>query len=471
MKRWPLRWKIAIYAAGLGIAATIAGAGTTWIIMHYWELAAFDRRLASDAEELFRDIEHFKTNPVPNQNGFSELLVPLALRQRFIQIVDANRKVIYLSPNLPGPVLDDGIEQPHSKRIDGTRVRLSAFHHDGLTAFIGADVRETQQIGRDIILGMIGAIPTVLVVAAIGGRWVARRALGPVDAIRQAAARITPRNLHERLPSPQSRDEIAGLVNVLNNTFDRLERSFEQAMRFSADASHHLKTPLQILRAGIEEILSDPNTPAKQQDRADALLHQVHQLTSISENLLLLARADAGRLEVQREEVNLETVLDGICDDVRALAESEGITVEVQTPARLLALGDRRWIGLTLQNLVENAMKYNVPNGSICVQAQDTGSAIEISIRNSGPPIPAERIPHIFERFYRARSDARIFGSGLGLSIARELTTAQGGELNLVRSDSQWTEFLLRLPSAGTGVGSASPTTLTPSEAASVHTC
>ena len=178
-------------------------------------------------------------------------------------------------------------------------------------AHVGADLKEVNQIGRDIIFGMFGAIPTVLVVVAIGGRWVARRALGPVEEIRQAAARISPRHLNERLPVPPAKDEIAGLVSVLNKTFEHLQRSFEQSIRFSADASHHLKTPLAILRAGIEEILTDPKSSAMQQARANALLDQVHHLTSVSDNLLLLARADAGRLDLERREFDLREVLDG----------------------------------------------------------------------------------------------------------------------------------------------------------------
>src|SRR4051794_24472190 len=269
MKRWPLRWKIAAYAAALGVVATIAGAGTTWIIMHYWEVAAFDRRLTTDAQELFRDIEHFDGGPATNRTAFREIFVPLALRDRFIQVTGPTGELLYLSPNLPGPVLSDNVPTIHTRPIDGHRVRLGVFHHNGLTACIGADVREVNQIGRDIILGMLGAIPTVLVVVALGGRWVASRALGPVEDIGQAAARITPRNLRERLPLPESNDEIAGLESVLNQTFDRLERSFDQAIRFSADASHHLKTPLCVMRAGIEEILTDPTTPSKYQNRAD----------------------------------------------------------------------------------------------------------------------------------------------------------------------------------------------------------
>src|SRR5438552_1067803 len=151
---------------------------------------------------------------------------------------------------------------------------------------------------------MLGAIPTVLLVIAIGGRWIAKQALAPVEAIVHAASRVSVHNLDQRLPVPPTADEIAELIAVMNATLDRLQRSFEQSVRFSAEASHHLKTPISVLRAGIEEILTDPETPAKQQTRADALLHQVHQLTSIAENLLLLARARAAHLRAFLSRTN-----------------------------------------------------------------------------------------------------------------------------------------------------------------------
>src|SRR4029079_14252019 len=173
MKRWPLRWKIALYAAALGVVATIAGAGTTWMIMHYWEVGAFDRRLATDAQELFRDIENFEGGSASNRAAFKEIFVPLALRNRFIQVVGANGEVLYLSPNLSSPLESDGTDEIHTRRVGGRRIRVGVFHQNGLTAYVGADASEVNQIGRDIILGMIGAIPTVLIVVAIGGRWVA----------------------------------------------------------------------------------------------------------------------------------------------------------------------------------------------------------------------------------------------------------------------------------------------------------
>src|SRR2546423_2475056 len=346
MKRWPLRWKLALYAATLAVIATMAGAVTTWTII-----------LSADAE-----------------------------------------------------------------------------------------MRHINRIRWDIVLGMLGAVPTVLIVIGIGGRWVAWQALAPVEKISQAASRITVQNLHQRLPVPPAHDEIAELVTVMNATLDRLQRSFEQSVRFSAEASHHLKTPISVLRVGIEEILTDPDTPAKQQARADALLHQVHQLTSVAENLLLLARADAGRLEVHREQFDLSEVLRGMCEDASVMAEGEDLEVETDLPPELPVIGDRRAISLIVQNLLENAIKYNQPDGGICIYARAIDGEAEAIVKNNGESIPPDRAPHIFERFYRARKDARIPGQGLGLAVASELAKAHGGGLELVRSDREWTEFRLLLP-------------------------
>jgi signal transduction histidine kinase len=352
MKRWPLRWKLALYAAMLAVLATLAGAGTTWAIV-----------LSTDPE-----------------------------------------------------------------------------------------LRHASRIGWDIFFGMLGAIPTVLIVIAIGGRWVARQALAPVEAISQAASRITVQNLDQRLPVPPAADEIAELIAVMNTTLDRLHRSFEQSVRFSAEASHHLKTPISVLRAGIEEILTDPDTPAKQQTRADALLHQVHQLTSIAENLLLLARADAGRLELHRESFDLSEVLRGMCEDASAMAEAEGLELETQLPPQLPVVADRRAVSLIVQNLLENAIKYNEADGCVCIYAKAFDGKADVIIKNNGEPISPERAPHIIERFYRGRSDARIPGQGLGLAVASELAKAHGGRVELLRSDHEWTEFRLSLPRDSTGV-------------------
>ena len=446
MKNWPLRWKLALYSALLALAATIGGAATTWTVMRYEEIAAFDRRLTMDAHELFRDVEHFKRSGNGERRAFQEIFVPLALRDRVIEVTDAGGHTLYLSPGLREPLSSDGIKEFHTRKIAGRSIRMGEFTENGLTLRVGADLKEINQIGRDIMYGMLAAVPTVLILIVIGGRWVAGKAIAPVEEIRQAAAQITAQRLDQRLPVPPTGDEIAGLIEVLNAAFERLQRSFEQSVRFSADASHHLKTPIAVLRAGIEEIMADSTCSLAVQATAEGLLHRVHQLNSVADNLLLLARADAGRLEVHKEEFDLSELLEGVLDDARALAEPLGLTVEAEVPKRLPLKADRAFVGMIAQKLLENAIKYNGRGGRVRVTAQAVNGSVELIVGNTGEGIPEERASHLFERFYRGRGDERVGGSGLGLSTARELARAHGGEIVLLRSDSTWTELSVRLP-------------------------
>src|SRR5690242_7555654 len=190
MKNWPLRWKVALYSASLAVAATLAGATTTWFIMRHAEIAAFDRRLTTDAEEFFRDVEHFEKSRTNSGPVFNEILVPLSLRKHLVEVTDANGAVLYLSVRLRQPFPRDGIKEFHNHRIEGRNVRLAEFTKNGLTLRAGDDLKEINQIGRDIFLAMLGAIPTVLVVTLIGSAWVASKAIAPVEKIRQAANRI-----------------------------------------------------------------------------------------------------------------------------------------------------------------------------------------------------------------------------------------------------------------------------------------
>jgi signal transduction histidine kinase len=444
MKNWPLRWKIALYAAGLGVVATIAGASTTWLVMRWCETAALDRHLAAEGNVIYRLLEQTPANQ--SSTEIARSISQFTTSDRLLQVNDGP-KLLYRSPQLQAD-LNGPHERPQKRSLLGRTYRIATFHRGHYRIAIAADPYLIDRLGIDIVLGMGAAIPTVLIVVCLGGRWIARQALGPVQAIREAASRITIDNLSQRLPVSQAGDEIAGLVTVLNHTFDRLQSSFEQSVRFCADASHQLKTPMAVLRAGIEEILTDSATPAKQQARAGALLHQVHQLTSVTENLLLLARADAGRLVLQPSSFNLTEVLDGMCDDTRALAEPNGLTVNTDVAPQLPVLADRAATALITQNLVENAVKFNQPGGVIKIKARQVDGHVEVTIANNGDVIPPERQQSIFDRFYRSKSDSRLPGHGLGLSIARELARAQGGEVALLKSDGDWTQFSLRLPAA-----------------------
>jgi len=446
MKNWPLRWKVALYSAWLALAATVGGAVTTWFVLHYAKIAAFDRRLTTDAQEFFRDVEHFEGGGATNRRVFREIFVPLSLRKHLVEVTDASGTVLYLSPRLRQPFPRDGIKKFHNHQIDGQNIRLAEFSENGLTLRAGDDLKAINQTGHDILLAMLGAIPTVLLVTLVGSTWVASKAIAPVEEIRQAAKIITAQRLDQRLPVPPTNDEIAGLIDVINTTFERLQRSFEQSARFSADASHHLKTPIAVLRAGVEEIVADVDCSESTQARAEGLLHRILDLSSVVDNLLLLSRADAGRLEVSKAEFDLSEVLEGVLDDAVTLAEPLDLKVEADVPKHLLLKADRTFVAIIVQNLVENAVKYNTPGGRIRVEARAVNGAVEITIGNTGDGIPKNRTGQLFERFYRVCGGERVPGHGLGLSTARELARAHGGDVELVDSDGRWTEMRLRLP-------------------------
>ena len=448
MRNWPLRWKIALYSALLAVAATLGGAMTTWFVMRHAEIAAFDRRLTTDADEFFRDVEHFEGGRTTSGMVFNEILVPLSLRKHLVEVTDSSGALLYLSPRLRKPFPRDGVKEFHNHNIDGKTVRVAEFSQNGLTLRTGDDLTEINQIGWDIFLAMLGAIPTVLLITLFGSAWVASKAIAPVEEIRQAAKTITAQRLDQRLPVPPTNDEIAGLIEVLNTTFERLQRSFEQSVRFSADASHHLKTPIAVLRAGVEGILTDVNCSEDTQACAEGLLHRIHHVSSVVDNLLLLSRADAGRLELSRVRFDLGEVLEGVLDDAHILAEPLDLKVEADIQKHLMLNADRTFVAMIAQNLVENATKYNIPRGRIRVEARTVDSIVEMIVGNTGNGIPKDRTGQLFERFYRVRADERVPGHGLGLSLARELARAHGGDVELLHSDGSWTEMRMRLPQA-----------------------
>jgi len=207
-----------------------------------------------------------------------------------------------------------------------------------------------------------------------------------------------------------------------------------------------LKTPIAVLRAGVEEIVADVNCSESTQERAEGLLHRIHHVSSVVDNLLLLSRADAGRLKLSESEFDLSEVLEGVLDDALELAKPLDLRLEADVPKQLLLKGDRTFVAMIAQNLIENAVKYNTPGGRIRVEVRAVNGAVEMVVGNTGENIPKHRTEHLFERFYRVCGGERVQGHGLGLSIARELARAHGGDVELVRSDRRWTEMRLQLP-------------------------
>ena len=231
---------------------------------------------------------------------------------------------------------------------------------------------------------------------------------------------------------------------ALQQTSVELHRS----MRFSADTSHQLKTPITVLRAGLEELQKQPEvTPEMHDDIAD-LIFQTAKLSSMIHDLLLLSRLDAGRLELQMNRIDLPHFIDSLADDLSALPGAPDFEVKVDVPRDLHVLGDKRYTSMILQNLLENAWKYNVTGGIISIHAREIDGMAVLRIGNTGPGIPLEAQEHVFERFHRAAVAENVPGHGLGLNIARELALLHGGDLTLIASRDAWTEFEVRFRTA-----------------------
>jgi signal transduction histidine kinase len=241
---------------------------------------------------------------------------------------------------------------------------------------------------------------------------------------------------------------------ALKTTAKELQRS----ARFSADASHQLKSPITVLRAGLDSLLARDGFPKEVYEEISALIHQTYRLTGVVEDLLLLSRMDAGKLQLNLHTVDLAHLVAEWIDDLRAMPEAAHLRVEADIPDELPIAGETRFTSLVVQNLLDNARKYNRRDGIIRISAHQANKQVELRVANTGRGIPSEAQPYVFERFHRAGAGADVPGHGLGLNLARELVRLHGGELRLFRSDAEWTEFgaifLAAVPAART-VGSA----------------
>ena len=277
---------------------------------------------------------------------------------------------------------------------------------------------------------ILGAGVALLLVGFVASHLIAKRLSAPVAKL--------------AIDSEENRARRKRVEAKLASTHEELQRS----TRFSADASHQLKTPVTVLRAGIEELLRRENLEPAIYDELSALHHQTYRLTGVIDDLLLLSRMDAGHLQIEFSPINLSQLIEEWLDDLNALPDPLGLDIKTHVPPSLHISGERRYTSLILQNLLENARKYNRPGGRIHVSARLDDSWIYLTVGNTGRPIPTEMQPHIFERFSRGANGEKIAGHGLGLNLARELVRLHGGELTLVSSNEDWTEFEARFNQA-----------------------
>jgi two-component system, OmpR family, heavy metal sensor histidine kinase CusS len=452
MIRWSLKFKVGIYAALLTMAALVAGAAVMMVTLYFHQISELDEDLHGDAQELVWDLKNFRDAPKDPRQPLSERFIPVDIREDYLIIEGPEGQVLYHSENLKGGKLDVPIESTRTVELLGKSVRVGAWKVDPYVIRIGAKLNVIERFQKDLGIGFITALPAVGLVVFFGGLWLGRRAVSPVAKLSAAAERISASNPQERLPLPAARDEIAKLTEVLNRSFDRLQTSYEIATRFSADASHQLKTPVAILRAGLDHLSRATDLSEAQSSEVSMLRQQTRRLTSLIEDLLLLAQADAGRMFLEKEDLDLKILIQAASDDLQALVDGKNITVTERLPSALPVHADRRLVAMVLQNLVENAAKYTSEGGQVRLSGYYEAQWLVVKVANTGKEISEEDREQIFERFRRGSAvGGNVRGHGLGLNIARELLHAHGGELSLNAGEPGWIEFEFRLPANGRG--------------------
>lgn len=245
------------------------------------------------------------------------------------------------------------------------------------------------------------------------------------------------------LDSEENRARRKRAEAALASTAEELERS----TRYSADASHQLKSPVTVFRIGLESLMAREGFKPEIYEELSTLLHQTHRLTGVIDDLLLLSRMDAGHLQIASTPVDLSQVVDAWLDDLGALPDSPELKIEKEFPRGLFVAGEQRYTSLIVQNLLENARKYNRPGGRIRVSGHANGNNVMLTVGNTGRTIPPGE--NIFERFHHSSTPSAASGHGIGLNLARELARLHGGDLRLIRSGNDWTEFEVRFSAVG----------------------
>jgi signal transduction histidine kinase len=316
-----------------------------------------------------------------------------------------------------------------------------------------SSIRSTEVAIREL-LGTMLVVAPLLVIASVGLSYViAGHALRPVDRIIDEVQAISDgRSLHRRLPLEASNDEIARLVVTLNEMIERLEKSFGALRRFTADASHELKTPLAVLRADVERAMSSSVSRGERLVALEEALQETTRMADLVESLLTLARADEGRFDLHREAIELEPLVRDVFETASILGEAAGITVVMPEIIPVTVMGDATRLRQLFLNLTTNAIKYTPRGGSVDLSLTSHDRTASFSVRDSGLGISAADLPHVFERFYRAdraRSrSAERGGFGLGLAISQWIAEAHGGNISVRSRLGRGSTFTVTLPVA-----------------------
>ena len=332
-------------------------------------------------------------------------------------------------------------------------------HGDRATVVVARSLHQDSEAIEDAAAAFGLIAPLVLALAFVGGWFLAGRSLSPVGAMSERAARISASTTSERLPVVNPDDELGRLATVLNDLLDRLADALAQQRRFMTDASHELRTPVAVVRAVADVVLSkESRSESDYREALETVHREAQRLSRVVDDLFLLSRADIGERPVHRGSLYLGEVIADSARDVGALAVGRNIRIECRLPEDGAPYeGDEELLDRVFGNLIDNAIKYSPADSRVLITLTDEGSGYRASVEDQGSGVPPTLQDKIFERFFRANDDDfSVPGAGLGLSIARWVIEAHGGTISVSNAPSGGARFVVVLPKserAGNAIG------------------
>jgi len=445
------------YAGVLGISLVVFA-----LLVYYAAASIFYQRqdevLRSTAETVasayMEELEEEHSVAKANQVVLAELVFP----NRYVEVIDSRGKAMSWSANLNGrvlaiplPTLTDARKQSISFAfVNNLRVAVVPLSRDSDVGYAAvAEPLSVVDAGLSLLRrDFIAGVPLVLLLASIGGYFLARKTLSPIALMNQQTQRITAENLASRLDVMNKNDELGGLAATINHLLARLENSFKEQQRFVADASHELRTPLAVLRGETEVALSQTRTIDEYKASLNLIKDEAERLSRIVEDLFILARQPLDRSVIAKQPVRLDQVVAECGRAAQVLAAQKDINLEFDIQTPLSVDGDEELLQRMILNLLDNAVKYTPPGGKVCVELSRNNGEAQITVRDTGVGIPAKDLAYVFDRFYRvdkARSRA-MGGAGLGLSISQQVAAAHGGRINVESSLEHGSLFTVALP-------------------------
>jgi len=397
---------------------------------------------------------------------------------KFIQVLDESGRVGRKSDNLKNvqlPISLNALKNASkglvtfetSRSFGNTPLRIMTLPVVGKNHIVqvASSLEDVEDALNTLFLILMITVPFALMVASLGGQFLANKALKPVDRITQMARMITSRNLNQRIQPSKTKDEISRLAETFNEMISRLDQSFHKTKQFSSDASHELKTPLTILKGEVEVALRKERTSPEYQQILKSNLEEINRMSRIVEDLLLLSKEDVGEVKLYREEINLTQIIDEVVNQISFLAQTRKLRLEASNHQKdICVLGDPLRIRELFLNLIENSIKYTEEGGLIQItltredilqdgQASTRPKGLEVQyaqvvVSDSGIGIAKEDQEKIFDRFFRvdkARSREEG-GSGLGLSICKWIAEAHGGDIQVESEIGKGSSFIVKLP-------------------------